>query len=155
MDKLTEVREVKIKVVLMSVLAMMVLGGCGDAQQASLKNTDANTKQTTAKQSAADTTINPQVYLVCHNIYTQVKQAVKNNKETTFDSELNGITAIGQASKPSSPTGQLYEDASTVVALDDAMNSEGSPARAYDDLMQSLNKMKADLDKYSPPTVAQ
>ncbi|GEO26483.1 hypothetical protein AAC03nite_22680 [Alicyclobacillus acidoterrestris] len=128
-----------IKALCLSAAVVLTLGGCGQLNHLA----DANTAQT-----AGSTTLNPQVYATCKDIYTSVKTAVSQNKDTQFDDKLNKIEHIGQNSPQGTPNAVLYQDAATVVALDDAMNAEGAPARAAGDLSKALAKLKADLDKY-------
>ncbi|WAH38276.1 hypothetical protein [Alicyclobacillus dauci] len=138
----------KIKMALVSLVMALVITGCGT--QPSISSNSSDQINATSATAQTNTTASTQVYSVAEDIYNKVKTAVGKNSEATFDSELSKITNVGQSSSPTSPNGVLYEDAATVVALDDGMNAEGSPAHAYDDLLKAMDKMKNDLAKYKP-----
>ncbi|MFB5189537.1 hypothetical protein [Alicyclobacillus fastidiosus] len=129
----------KIQALLLCVVTALTLSGCGKLNNLPAANTS---------ESAGAATLNPKVYAVCNDIYTSVQTAVKENKDTQFDSKLKAIESIGQNSPQGTPNSILYEDAAMVISLDDAANAEGAPARASNDLAKALVKLKEDLSKY-------
>lgn len=141
----------KRQVLLGSVLAVVLLSGCGTPTSASNQlKSSADTQTANATQVSAS--INPQVFLVTRTIYEGISKAISKNLTTAFDKQLQSITDLGQNSAQGTPNSILYEDAVTIVSMDDAINGEGGPTSQYDILQKSLSKTKADLDKYRPTT---
>lgn len=92
--------------------------------------------------------VDPKLYAVCSAIYHGVEQALKENRNESFDTELQSVQAIGSSAPPNSPNGELFADAQQVVALCDAYTGEGAPAKVYNELQDSLRTLKQALDRY-------
>ncbi len=88
------------------------------------------------------------MYSVCQQIYEGVSKSLNENTNVSFDKTLKSITAVAQSSPPNSPNSVLYEDAETVVTMDDAINGEGAPPSAYTKITAALNQLQAHLRRY-------
>lgn len=129
-------------------LTIACVSGCG-----TVVSNHTTTSGQPANQSvtlASGQTVDPTLYNTCVTIYHGVSDAIANNQETSYDKPLQSITNEGQNSAQGTPNSVLYEDAATVVSMEDAINGEGAPASAFQTIQKALDKFKADLKKYNP-----
>lgn len=125
----------------------LAFAGCGTELS---NSTTAESTQTTNGSKTTSATVDRHLYTVCQNIYAGVKSSLDENKDINFDKTLNSIATVAQNSAPDSPNSVLYEDAETVVAMEDSINGEGAPTSVYTAIDTALKKMKAHLQKYQP-----
>ncbi|AEJ43913.1 hypothetical protein [Alicyclobacillus acidocaldarius] len=124
-----------------------LIAGCGTPLRGTNSSSGPSGRQA-GVQVASETQVDPKLYAVCSAIYRGVEQALKENRNESFDTELQSVQAIGSSAPPLSPNGELFADAQQVVALCDAYTGEGAPAKVYNELQDSLRTLKQALDRY-------
>ncbi|MBF8378824.1 hypothetical protein IW967_13285 [Alicyclobacillus mali] len=131
------------------IIGLLFTTGCATPQR--VGNTPSGTgTQQAGMQVETTNQVNPKLYATCNAIYRGVQQALAQNRNESFDTELESVQAIGSSAAPNSPNGVLFADAQQVVALCDAYTGEGAPAKAYNELQASLKTLKQALDQYRP-----
>lgn len=134
------------------VISSLMTGCATTTSTKSLTQVSGTSSPSSQPTSSSAQQVDPALYLTCAHIYQGVSQAVKDKGTENFDTDLEAITKTAEKSPQSSPNGVLFQDANTVVAMDDAMNGDGQPAHLYDAIQTALNKMGKDLQKFKPKT---
>lgn len=130
-----------------AVIGLLLVTGCGTPQRPTDSPSGTSSRQA-GPQVESQTQVDPKLYAVCSAIYRGVEQALAENRNESFDTELQSVQAIGSSAPPNSPNGELFADAQQVVALCDAYTGEGAPAKVYNELQDSLRTLKQALDRY-------
>ncbi|GMA56006.1 hypothetical protein GCM10025858_05090 [Alicyclobacillus sacchari] len=110
----------------------LLTAGCGTAQSAPTNTVAVNQtvsnggSNQTAIGTAEKQPVNPHLYQVCETIYHGVSKTIAENRNVSYDQQLETITDLGTSSAPSSPNGILFEQAEAVVTIADAINGEGT-----------------------------
>ncbi|GLV13876.1 hypothetical protein Heshes_15600 [Alicyclobacillus hesperidum] len=135
---------------------LLLTAGCGTVQSDSTNTMPANHTVSSdglnqsASRSANERSVDPHLYQVCETIYHGVSKTIAENRNVSYDTQLETITDLGTRSAPNSPNGILFEQAEAVVTIEDAINGEGAPASAYSKLQTALDALKNSLQKYRP-----
>ncbi|WP_062307390.1 hypothetical protein [Alicyclobacillus sendaiensis] len=129
-----------------AVISLLMVSACDTPQRA--PDSSSGQRGPSGVQMEGQSRVDPKLYAVCGVIYRGVEQALKENRNESFDTQLQSVQAIGTSAPPNSPNGVLFADAQQVVALFDAYTGEGAPAKVYRELLDSLRTLNQALAQY-------